>query len=90
MSNDPTPHGYSPPNGHSPPHGFSLEPGNLAPSDPPLPNREIDVEDVVLVPDAQSIPNEVGVCPDVRAEYRFNDGVATPQEIPLTQNHPSK
>ena len=76
--------GIHPPNGHSPPRGFSPEPENPAPSDPPLPNREIDVEDVVLVPDAQSIPNEVGVCPDVRAEYRFNDGVATPQEIPLT------
>ena len=48
LSNDPTPHGYSPP------HGFSPEPENLAPSDPQLPNREVDVEDVILVPDAQS------------------------------------
>ena len=84
LSNDPTLHGYSPP------RAFSQEPENPAPSDPPLPNREVDVEDVVLVPDAQSVPNEVGVCPDVRAECRSDDGVAAPQEIPLTQNHPSK
>ena len=56
LSNYPTPHGYSPPNGHSPPHAFSPEPGNPTPSDPPLPNREVDVEDVVLVLDAQSAP----------------------------------
>ena len=52
LSNDPTPYGYSPHNGHSPPRGFSLEPDNPAPSDRPLPNHEMDVEDVVLVPDA--------------------------------------
>jgi hypothetical protein len=40
LSNDPTPHGYSPPN------------GNPAPS--LLPDREVDVEDVVVMPDAQS------------------------------------
>jgi hypothetical protein len=68
LSNDPTPHGYSPPNGHSPPRGLSPEPENLAPFDPLLPNHEEDVEDVVVVPDAQSTPNEVGVCPDVCAE----------------------
>jgi len=56
LSNYPTPHGYSPPNGHSLPHGFSPEPRNPAPFDPPLPNREVDVEDVVLVLDAQSAP----------------------------------
>ena len=56
LSNDPTPHGYSPPNGHSPPRGFSPKPENPTPSDPPLPNREVDVEDVVLVLDAQSAP----------------------------------
>ena len=57
LSNDPTPHGYSPPNVHSPPHGLSPAPENLAPSKPPLPNREVDVKDAV-VPDAQSTPNE--------------------------------
>ena len=43
-----------------------------------------------LVPDAQLAPNEVGVRPDVHAECRSDDGVAAPQEIPLTQNHPRK
>ena len=75
LSNDPTPHGYSPP------RRFSPEPENLAPSEPPLPNREVDVEDVVMVPDARSALNEVGIC--------GNDVVAAPHEIPLTQNHPS-
>jgi hypothetical protein len=69
VSNDPTTHGYSPPNGHSPPGGFTRQPENPAPS-------------MVVVPDAQSAPNEVGVCVD--------DVVAGPQEIPLTQNYPSK
>ena len=68
--------------GIHPPRGFSLEPENPAPSDPLLPNREVDVEDVVLVPDAQSALNEVGTCVD--------DVASCPQEIPLTQNHPSK
>jgi hypothetical protein len=75
LSNDPTPHGYSPQ------HCFSPEPENQAPSDPSLANLEVDVEDVLVVPDAQSAPNEVEICPDVGA---------APQEIPLTQNHPSK
>ena len=90
LTNDPTPHGYSPLNGHSPSRGFSLESENPTPFDRPLPNHEVDVEDVVLVPNAQSAPNEVGVCPDVRAECWSDAGVAAPQEIPLTQNHPSK
>jgi hypothetical protein len=90
LSNDPTPHGYSPPNGHSLPCGFLPELENPTPSDPPLPNREVDVEDVVVVPNAQSALNEVGVCADVRAECQTDDGVAAPQEIPLTQNRPSK
>jgi hypothetical protein len=90
LSNNPSPHRYSPPSGHSPPHGLSPEPENLAPSEPPLPNCEVDLEDVVVVPDAQSAPNEVGVCFGVRAECRSDDVVAAPQEIRLTQNHPSK
>jgi hypothetical protein len=75
LSNDPTPHGYSPQ------RCFSPESENQAPSDPSLANLEVDVEDVLVVPDAQSTPNEVEICPDVSA---------APQEIPLTQNHPSK
>jgi hypothetical protein len=72
------------------PHGLSLEPENLTPFEPPLPNHEVDLEDVVVVPDAQSAPNEVGACLGVRAECRSDDVAAAPQEIPLTQNHPSK
>ena len=84
LSNDPIPHGYSPPNVHLPPHGLSPAPENLAPYEPLLPNREVDVEDAVVVPDAQSTPNEVGVCPDVHAECGTDDVVGAPQEIPLT------
>ena len=84
LSCDPTPYGYSPP------RGFSLEPENPTPSDPSLSNHEVDVEDVVLAPDAQSAPNEARVCCEVCAECRSNDGVAAPHEIPLTHNHPSK
>ena len=84
LSNDLTPHGYSPP------HRLSPAPENSTPSEPLLPNREVDVEYVVVVPDAQSVPNEVGVCPSVRAECGTDDVISAPQEIPLTQNHPSK
>ena len=56
LSNDPTPHGYSPPNGHSPPHGLSPALENPTPSEPLLPNREVDVEDVVVVPDMLNPP----------------------------------
>ena len=78
------------PNVHSPPHGLSLALENPSPSEPLLPNREVDVEDVVVVPDAQSAPDEVSVCPGVRAECGTDDVIGAPQEIPLTQNHPSK
>ena len=72
LSNDPTPHGLSP----------AAE--NPAPSEPLLPNCEVDVEDAVVVPDTQSALNEVGVCPDVHAECGTDDVVGAPQEIPLT------
>ena len=45
---------------------------------------------MVVVPDAQSAPDEVSVCPGVRAECGTDNVVGVPQEIPLTQNHPSK
>ena len=67
LSNDPTPHGYSPP------RGFSPELENPAPSEPLLPNHEVDVEDAVVVSDAQSAPKKVGVCPGVRAECGTDD-----------------
>jgi hypothetical protein len=50
---------------------------NPPPFDPPLANLELDVEDPVTVPDAQSAPMMLGF-------------VMAPQKIPLTQNHPSK
>jgi len=88
LSTDRIPHVYSPPNGHSPHRGFSPAHENLAPYDPSLRNREGNMEDVVIVPDAQSASNEVGICPDVGAECRTDDVITTPKEIPLTQNHP--
>ena len=87
FSNNPNPHGYPPLNSHAPPNRLSPTPVNPPIYEPLLPNREVDVEDVVVVPDAQSAPNEVGVCPQVRGS---DDGFVAPHEIPLTQNHPSK
>jgi hypothetical protein len=86
LSKDPTPLGHSPLIGHSPPHGFSPALDVLGPCDPPLSNREVDEENVFVVPDVQSAPNEVGVYPNVDAPNVVTD----PQEIPLTQNHLSK
>jgi hypothetical protein len=48
------------------------------------------VEDVVVLPDAQSALNEVGICPPIRGECRTDDDVMASHETPLTQNHPSK
>jgi hypothetical protein len=50
----------------------------------------VDQEDAVAVPNAQSGPNEFGICPDAGAHCRIDDVGTAPQEIPLTQNHPSK
>ena len=83
LSNDATPHGYSPPNVHSPSHGLSLALENPSPSEPLLPNREVDVEDVVVVPDAQSAPNEIGVCPGVHAECGTDDVVLSEDPFDL-------
>jgi len=62
LSKEPAPLVDSPPNCQLPLGGFSPEPDNPAPSAPPLPSHEVGVEDVVVVPDAQSGPNEVGTC----------------------------
>ena len=78
LSNDPIPHGYSPPHGLSP----ALE--NSAPSEPLLPNREVDVEDVVVVPDAQSTLNKDGIVLMFMKNVGLMMFVAAPQEIPLT------
>jgi hypothetical protein len=90
LLNAPTSHVHSAPNVHSPPRGFSQEQENPPPADPPLPNLEVDQEDAVAVPDAQSGPNEFGICPDAGAHCRIDDVGTTTQEIPVTQNNPSK
>lgn len=84
LSIDHIPHAYSPP------REFSPEQGNPVPCDPPLPNHEVDVKDVVEVPDTQSATNGVGICPDVGAKCQTENVVMTPHGIPLIQNHPSK
>jgi hypothetical protein len=57
------------------PLGLSPPMGEQAYFEPPVLERDVDAEVPPTVPDAQSAPNDV----------------AHPlQEIPLTQNHPSK
>jgi len=63
------------------PHVLSSEGGNSAPADLSLTNIQIDDDDGVRVPDVQSGPNQTGIVLDV--------GIS-PQEIPTSQNHPSK
>jgi len=60
LSKEPTPLVDSPLNCQPPIGGFSPEPDNPAPSAPPVPSHEVGVEDVVVVLDAQSGPNEAG------------------------------
>jgi hypothetical protein len=50
---------------------------NMLPTNPPLPNLEVDQEDAVVVPDAQSGPNEFGVYPHDRVHCRIDD-IGTP------------
>jgi hypothetical protein len=46
---------------------------NVPPANHPLPNLEVDQEDAVAVPDAQSSLNEFGICPDDRVHCRIDD-----------------
>ena len=78
LSNVASPQRYSPDIGCSPSCGVSPQPENPPPLEPPLTNLQVDVEDVVVVPDAQSAPNEVGVCPSVRASCDTDDVVIVP------------
>jgi hypothetical protein len=55
--------------------GLSPPMGEQAYFEPPVSKRDVDAEVLPTVPDAQSAPNDVA---------------HPPQEIPLTQNHPSK
>jgi hypothetical protein len=56
------------------PLGFSPPMGEQAYFDPPVPERDVDAEVPPTVSDVQSAPNNVA---------------HPPQEISLTQNHPS-
>jgi hypothetical protein len=57
------------------PLGLSPSMGEHAYFEPPIPERDVDAEVPPTVSDAQSVPNDVAY---------------PPQEISLTQNHPSK
>jgi hypothetical protein len=57
------------------PLGLSPPMGEQAFFEPPVLERDVDADVPPTVPDAQSAPNDVA---------------HPPQEIPLTQNHPSK
>jgi hypothetical protein len=57
------------------PLGLSPPMGGQAYFEPLVPERDVDVEVPPTIPDAHSAPNDVA---------------HPPQEIPLTQNHPSK
>jgi len=81
VSKDPTPLVCPPRNDQPMPHVLSPEGGNSAPTDLSLPNIHIDDDDGVRVPDVQSGPNQTGIVLDV--------GIS-PQEIPTSQDHPSK
>jgi len=77
LSKEPGPLVDSPLNWQPPIGGFSPEPDNPAPSASLIPIQDVGVEDVVVVPDAQSGPNEAG---------RFVGGVGVGcLETPMTQ-----
>ena len=81
VSNDPTPQVCSLHNDVPTPHVLSPEMVNSAPVEPPLANIQTDVNEVVLVPDAQSVPNVAGI---------FHDASMSAQNIPMSQDHRSK
>ena len=82
LSKEAAPLVYSPPNCQPPLGGFSPEQDNPAPSAPPFPSHEVGVEDVVVVSDAQSSLNEVGIC--------VGSVGAGSLETPMTQSIPCK
>jgi hypothetical protein len=73
------------------PVGLSPQMPNASRSEAPL--TELP-EEVVVVPDAQSAPNEFKISRPVRGVCGASNPVVPPQEIPLThdpiQDHPSK
>jgi hypothetical protein len=92
LSHDSRPHMHSPAgnNWHSPPRVLSPEKEFPAPPDPPIANRSGNVEDMVVVPDAESDPNLDGISHDPAAQCHNHNVVTAAQEIPSSQNHPSK
>jgi hypothetical protein len=69
------------------PVGLSPQMPNASPSEAPLPELS---EEVVVLPDAQSAPNEVEISRLVRGVCGASNPVVPTQEIPLAQNHLSK
>jgi hypothetical protein len=63
----------------SSPHVHSAP--NVLPANPLLPILEVDQEDAVAVPDAQSCLNEFGICPNDRVHYRIDDVGAPPRRF---------
>ncbi|KAG2561011.1 hypothetical protein PVAP13_8KG134201, partial [Panicum virgatum] len=66
----------------SSPHMHS-PPGN----NPPIANHSGNVQDSVVVPDAESGPNLDGISHDPATQCHNHDVVTVAQEIPLSQNH---
>ncbi|KAG2562204.1 hypothetical protein PVAP13_8KG268600 [Panicum virgatum] len=94
LSSDSSPRMHSPPRNiaiHAPLHarGLSREQEFAGPPDPPIQNRPRNVQDTVLVSNAESGPNLDGNFPDPAAHCRNHDVVTTAHEIPLSQNHPN-
>jgi hypothetical protein len=69
------------------PVGLSPQMPNASPSEAPLPELP---KEVVVLPYAQSAPNEVEISRPVRGVCGASNLVVPTQEIPLKQNHPSK
>jgi len=92
LSTDSSPHMHSSlgNNWHSPHRELSPEQEFSAPPDPPIVNYSENLEDTVVVPDTESEPNLDGISHDPAAQCQNHDIVTAAQEIPLSQNHPSK
>ena len=87
-----SPHMHSPPgnNCHSLPRELWPEQEFAGPPNPPIANPFGNVQDTVVIPDAESGPNLDGISHNPAAQCHNHDVVTTAQEIPLSQNHPSK
>ena len=92
LSTNSSPHMHSPPgnNWHSPPHELSPEQEFAAPPDPPIAHPSGNVQDTVVIPDAESGPNLDGISHNPAAQCHNHDVVMAAQEIPLSHDHLSK